>query len=483
MSDGRLIKAPVDLTIYQTITLAMAPSPSGDEWLDATFELPDNKNPLKFSRRKQAQVVAAGIAIIANSALGSSLPYQSPAASPAQLPLYAWICDWPPDIRPSQRTSRAPPVLIGTYLSYMIFTLCCAVSPNFTALLIFRLFCGVTAAAPNAVVGPVFADIFDHPGPRGKATAYYMCATAMVPPLGPIISGYATRHSWRLTFWVGLGISGVFLPLVFCLPETYSPIIRKKHFVDPEAAEKQQLSLAQELKIIFSRPFVMAAREPVVLFTSLYLALVYATLYLFFQAYPIIFQGVYQLSSSEVGLTYLPITAGSIVALGLFLGYSSYHSSAMKVGAAWANKIEYRRLPLACAGGPLIVASLFWLGWTSYSEIHAAVPSMSGLLFGAGYLMEFMALLNYITDAYRQYSASAQAASSTIRSITAVVLPLAAPPMYENLGIQWACSLLAFFTLVLTCIPFVFIKYGETLRTRSPFCQKLSTAAGPVVSA
>jgi hypothetical protein len=119
----------------------------------------------------------------------------------------------------------------------------------------------------------------------------------------------------------------------------------------------------------------------------------------------------------------------------------------------------------------------------SYSEIHPAVASLLSLLFGAGYLVEFMALLNYITDAYRQHSASAQATLSTIRSITAVVLPLAAPPIYENLGIQWACSLLAFFTLVLACIPFVFIKYGEALRKRSPFCQKLSTAAGAVASA
>ncbi|TXC00622.1 hypothetical protein FocTR4_00009396 [Fusarium oxysporum f. sp. cubense] len=436
----------------------MAPSPTGNEWLDATFELPDNKNPLKFSRRKQAQVVAAGIAIIANSALGSSLP--SGAASDIakafsvtnrlQLILINSLYMLGFAIGPlifgplSEHLGRRP-VLVGTYLGYMVFTLCCAVSPNFTALLIFRLLCGVAAAAPNAVVGPVFADIFDHPGPRGRATAYYMCATAMVPPLGPIISG-------------------------------------KKHRVDPESAEKQQPSFAQELKVIFSRPFVMAAREPAVLFTSLYLALVYATLYLFFQAYPIIFQGVYQLSSGEVGLTFLPITAGSIVALGLFLGYSSYHSSAMKAGVVWANKIEYRRLPLACGGGPLIVASLFWLGWTSYPEVHPAVPSLSGLLFGAGYLVEFMALLNYITDAYGQYSASAQAASSTMRSITAVVLPLAAPLMYESLGIQWACSLLAFFTLVLACIPFMFIRYGETLRKRSPFCQKLSTAAGPVVS-
>lgn len=86
-----------------------------------------------------------------------------------------------------------------------------------------------------------------------------------------------------------------------------------------------------------------------------------------------------------------------------------------------------------------------------------------------------MSLLNYITDAYRENSASAQAAASTMRSITAVCLPLAARRMYDQLGIQWACSLLAFITLVLALIPFAFIKYGEVLRKRSPFCQKLST--------
>lgn len=194
-------------------------------------------------------------------------------------------------------------VLIGTYLGYMVFTLCCAVSPNFTALLIFRLLCGITAAAPNAVVGPLFADIIDKPGPRGRATAYYMCATSMVPPFGPIISGYATQHSWRLAFWVGLSISGVFLPLVLSLPETYAPIIRRNHCVGLEIGETQRRGLRQELVVVFSRPFVMISREPVVLFTSLYLALVYAILYLFFQAYPIIFQGSWRIPLTVLLLT------------------------------------------------------------------------------------------------------------------------------------------------------------------------------------
>ena len=129
-----------------------------------------------------------------------------------------------------------------------------------------------------------------------------------------------------------------------------------------------------------------------------------------------------------------------------------------------------------------IVISLFWLGWTAYPSIHPAVPAVSGLFFGAGYLIIFIALLNYITDAYRQFSASAQASASTLRSITAVCLPLAAPQMYNKLGVQWACSLLAFVTLGLALIPFVFIRYGEALRKRSPFCQKLAPAPSMIVA-
>ncbi|RYO74273.1 hypothetical protein DL766_003481 [Monosporascus sp. MC13-8B] len=499
----------------------MAASPAGSLWLDTSLDLSDEKNPIKFSSGKKARVVAAGIAITINSALGSSLPSGGASdiakafsvTDPLQLVLLNSIymlgfAIGPPIFGPLSEHVGRRLVLISTYVGYMLSTLCCAVSPNYAALLLFRLLCGIAAAAPNAVVGPLYADIYDHPEPRGRSMAYFMCATSMTPPFGPIISGYATRHSWRLTFWIGLGIAAAFLPLVLCLPETFAPVIRRKwmqHSTDQEgfdylaSSENQRWALVQELKVVFSRPFIMILREPVVLFSSLYLALVYATLYLFFQAYPIIFRGVYGLSYGEVGLTFLPVTAGSSLALAVFLWYSSCHASAMKAGASWAKNIEYRRLPPACAGGPAYVAlgdipmtiretdtsssiviSLFWLGWTPYTAIYPAVPALSGVLFGVGYLVIFMALLNYVTDAYRQFSASAQAAASTTRSITAVCLPLAAPQMYEKLGIQWACSLLAFITLALAFIPLIFIRYGEDLRRRSPFCQKLSNSANIV---
>lgn len=78
-----------------------------------------------------------------------------------------------------------------------------------------------------------------------------------------------------------------------------------------------------------------------------------------------------------------------------------------------------------------------------------------------------MGMINYLTDVFRQYSASAHAAASMTRSIGAITLPLAANSMYTNLGVHWAPSVLAFIALAMGLIPFVFIRYGDRLARSS----------------
>ena len=134
---------------------------------------------------------------------------------------------------------------------------------------------------------------------------------------------------------------------------------------------------------------------------------------------------------------------------------------------------EYRRLPLACLGGPLYVVSLFWLGWSASPHVHWIVPMLAGVPFGIGFVLIFMALLNYVTDAYAIFAASAMSATSCCRSVFGAILPLAARPMYQKLGIPWASSLLGFLSLGMTVIPFAFIKYGDRIRANSKFCQEL----------
>ena len=84
-----------------------------------------------------------------------------------------------------------------------------------------------------------------------------------------------------------------------------------------------------------------------------------------------------------------------------------------------------------------------------------------------------MALLNYVTDAYEVYAASALAATSCARSVCGAVLPLATGPMYDALGVEWATSLLGFASTVCIAVPVGFLIWGEKLRDGSKFSREV----------
>lgn len=49
------------------------------------------------------------------------------------------------------------------------------------------------------------------------------------------------------------------------------------------------------------------------------------------------------------------------------------------------------------------------------------------------------------------------------------IFPLFGIQMYHNLGDQWATSVLAFLTLVMTPFPYLFFTYGKRIRGHSRF--------------
>lgn len=64
-------------------------------------------------------------------------------------------------------------VLLLSFILYLAATLGCALSPNYVALVVFRLVAGMGGATPISVIGGVYADIFNDPAVRGTATAGY----------------------------------------------------------------------------------------------------------------------------------------------------------------------------------------------------------------------------------------------------------------------------------------------------------------------
>jgi MFS family permease len=237
---------------------------------------------------------------------------------------------------------------------------------------------------------------------------------------------------WRWTFWIGLIMAGVcWVPIVF-FPETYGPVLlsRRAQKLRNSGAntniyaqiELEKKGFKQMATVTLTRPIRMLVFEPIVAASCAYLALAYGIFYLFFEAYPIIFGGIYGMSSGVSGLMFLPIGIGMFIGVGLFLPYDGkILAPARAKGKSWSLTEEARRLPLAFVGGPLYVVSLFWMGWTAKESIHWIVPALAGLPFGIGFIFIFIALLNYLTDAYDVFAASAMAAAGCTRSIAGVL--------------------------------------------------------------
>ncbi|KAK4453026.1 polyamine transporter 3 [Podospora aff. communis PSN243] len=469
-------------------------SDDDDEDTIVAWEEGDAENPYNWSTRKKNSVLVMVMMLIVNSTMGSALPSNALPFITAEwnikskqqmvLPISVYLIGYvmgPLLWAPLSEQFGRRRLTIATFSAFTIFTLACALAPSWPTFLIFRLFTGVFASAPIAIVPGIIADTQGDPRTRGRSMGLFFATTLMGPLFAPVISGYcSTTIGWRWAFWIALVYAGAtMVPLAF-LPETYGPVLLlrraraiRKHDAAARVVAQHELekkSVKELATVVLTRPIRMIIFEPIVNTSCAYLALCYAIFYMSFEAFPMIFQELYSLSPGECGLTYLSIGAGCLLALPIFFTYDNILRRARDRNAPWTRQEESRRLPLACIGGPLFAISLFWLGWTSRESIPFYVPVLAGIPFGLGFMCIFQALLNYLTDAYEIFAASANAAASCSRSLLATVLPLATTAMFTRLGIAGACSLLGGLATLMCIIPFIFLWQGERIRAGSTFC-------------
>jgi hypothetical protein len=117
-------------------------------------------------------------------------------------------------------------------------------------------------------------------------------------------------------------------------------------------------------------------------------------------------------------------------------------------------------------GGPLVCAGFIWYGWTAEKHVHWIVPVIGTAVFGIGVMAFVMPVTTYLIDVWKWHAASAIGANNFSRSILGAIIPLFAFKMYDNIGLGWGNSLLAFVILITTPLPWLFIRYGERLRER-----------------
>lgn len=217
----------------------------------------------------------------------------------------------------------------------------------------------------------------------------------------------------------------------------------------------------------------MLLTEPVVTFFTLWVSFAWGILFLFFSSVVQTFSSSYGMGTLQTGLIQLAISVGAVIATLLNpIQDRLYLQSAARNKEQPGKPIPEARLYFAVPGSLLFTAGLFWYGWTCRPGMHWIVPTIAIAVVGIGIYSIYLGVVNYLTDAYEKYAASALSAASLGRNSFGAFLPLASQPLFTHLGFGWAGTLLGFIGLALSIVPVVLLVRGQKIRAASPFMRE-----------
>ncbi|GAA95213.1 uncharacterized protein L969DRAFT_15311 [Mixia osmundae IAM 14324] len=364
------------------------------------------------------------------------------------------------------------PIYIASALIFTIFFVPQALAQNIGTILVSRFIAGIGGSTAVALVGGTLSDLW-RAHERGLPMSLFALSAFAFTGLGPVALGYpAMILGFRWVNWIMFAASACFsVFVIFANQETRASVLlsRKAKRLRAETGDDRYQCLADAdkesfrimMSVSLTRPLRLLFTEPILAALALWISMAWGTLYLLLEGIPIVFGQVYGFNLGEQGLVFSTQIVGSLLGVGLDV---------------WSNR-KYlhnvaRKGPEARLYIALVAAVCFPLGywlytWLSWSSVHWIAPSIGLTIAYIGLFGTYLAVFNYLSDAYTLYASSALAVMSFCRNVTGAVFPLFASQMYDALGIHGAGSLLAAVATLLGVIPFLIFKYGALLRSRS----------------
>lgn len=401
-----------------------------------------------------------------------------------------------------------------------------AFSPNYGWLLAARFFGGLFTAGGSVTLGMV-ADLYDSDDHQ-FAIAYIVLSSVMGTSVGPVIGGFVQNakdrpdfDALRWIFWLML-IFGLFTQLVhfFTVPETLGSVMldhaarrrrraaqvavhggtmkrgagvkydftgifhRSKpvekgdpkdlHLYGPNELRKGRLNIKNFAKVWF-RPFEMIVTEPIVLFLSLLSGFSDALIFTFTMSFELVFKDGWDFRPWAIGLAFVPINLGYVFGFFSFFPTIIHQRRARRrdPDALYPEARLWWLLWLA----PLEPIGLFGFAWTSLGNeynVHWIAPMIFSVLIAIANYAIYMATIDYMVEAYGEYSASATGGNALARDLLAGISAMYAVPMYEKISpsrfnYEWASTFLGFVAIVVILPIYVFYWKGPQIRARSKF--------------
>lgn len=377
----------------------------------------------------------------------------------------------------------------GAYIIFTISLFGTAFAQNYATIVVTRFIGGGGSSVAINIVGGSIADVWRGDAARSLPMSIFgftsVAGIALGPFVGSVILQIQKTDPWRWVFYIQIIYNAALIPVFwFILKETRGDVIlakrakslRKKTGKEIYAqSEFDRPSIINLIGVSFWRPVKMLLTEPVVTFFTLWVSFAWGILFLFFSSVVQTFQHSYGFGTLQTGLVQLAISVGAVIATVINPYQDSlYLKSAARNKERPGKPIPEARLYLAVPGSLLFTAGLFWYGWTCRPGIHWIVPTIAIAIVGIGIYSIYLGVVNYLTDAYEKFAASALSAASLGRNSFGAFLPLASQPLFTNLGYGWAGSLLGFIGAALSIVPVVLLIKGPSIRASSPFMREAS---------
>ncbi|KAG8221542.1 major facilitator superfamily domain-containing protein [Butyriboletus roseoflavus] len=376
------------------------------------------------------------------------------------------------------------PAYIISMVGFTILSLCTALSPSISTLLVSRALAGLVGSGVFSLYGGSLSDMFN-PRERAPLVALFTVMLQGAPTFGPVPASLLGPFvPWRwlmgfITFWAAI-IAG----LLALLPETEPSVMQRRVAKQQGIPVSPTPDISNIWREVLFTPITMLLHEPIVTWTTLYHAFVYGLLFLLLEAYPHVYKSLYGMSRQETGLVFLAPWAGNLLGVVVYFIFLKPQHRARRNQVLYqsAGKREIspeERLPGVLLASIFTPIGMFWFALAAHPDSPRLFAILSGIPVGMGMTLMQLSLLNYYIDLYPTRSASVVAANCAVRNIAAAVFPSLAVPLYSTLGIWNASTVLAYVSCAGFPTGLILLAYGKRLRARSRWAKQDVVVGSP----
>lgn len=371
----------------------------------------------------------------------------------------------------SDRWGRRPSYLI-CFVIYIAANTGLALQTSFAALMVLRCIQSSGSSGTVALSNGVVSDVVTR-AERGRYIGIAALGSNLGPTLGPLIGGLLIHYQgWRSVFWF-LDIYAAIMLLVIGIfvPETCRNIVgngsvppqrwnfslvsyirHRKQRKSGTPASTSTLSKKVRPSLISSVYIIFSKEAFLLLF---YGGLLYAGFYILLTGLPSQLQSTFHYNSIQVGLCYIPMGVGAIVArqiAGPLIDRNfRRHAKKLNIEIRKDRQVNIDDFPAERArlevGLPLAYLGCITIipyGWVMNME-HPPLPAALVLLFlnTVSVSGSFQCLTVLVIDCYPESPSAATAANNLIRCLLGAGGVALVEPLLNSIGRGWTSTLVS----------------------------------------